>query len=522
MVRVSDTRRIEQGVTGSLAVVVYERMSGIVALLVFALLASLLKIRFVKELPLLYVSLLVSLAGILLLMLAWKKLPRGFLAGRECRRPWLRKLLDKLDAFHGIILDFVNHRVLSRKVFFWAMLLQFNVVLHYFLIGRALHLDRIPLLDYFFSIPIMLFVLSLPDFDQRDRRPRPFPGQAFHVLRLSGPVRHRLFAPGPGVQPAAGHRRRRDLHLPQKMKKKARAAFRRAAACCSPATRRSCARSRLKIQEISAKLQASKQDKSSILNDIYALELQTETAVIELNRVNLLMDDAQAQIAAKQKEEAALQAKIRYSQDNVRRILRVLYKMGELGYVKLFININSLDQLFRNYRLIVSLMDDKVMEIRAIRVGLAQLQKIKAELQAELDRLAGLKEQKAGKLARLKGLKQEKLDMIARINRQRDLNSRLLDELKIESENLTRILDQKTMASVADAVDLGPLRGKLAWPLGGTVISSFGKKKSAKFNTYTMNNGIEIKPERSDEIRAVGGGRGHFLRLFARATATCS
>jgi septal ring factor EnvC (AmiA/AmiB activator) len=262
----------------------------------------------------------------------------------------------------------------------------------------------------------------------------------------------------------------------------------------------------VKIQEVSAKLQASKLDKSSILNDIYGLELQAETAVIELNRTNLLMDDAQAQIAAKQKEEAALRARIRYSQDNVRRILRVLYKMGELGYVKLFININSLDQLFRNYRLIVSLMDDKVMEIRAIRVGLAQLQKIKAELQSELDRLAGLKEQKAGKLARLRGLKQEKLDMIARINQQRDLNSRLLDELKIESENLTRILDRKTMVSVADAVDLGPMRGKLAWPLGGTVISSFGKKKSAKFNTYTMNNGIEIKPDRSDEIHAVGAG----------------
>jgi uncharacterized protein (TIRG00374 family) len=162
VVRVSDTRHIEQGVTGSLAVVVYERMSGIVALLVFALLASLLKIGFVKELPLLYVSLLVSLLGILLLLLAWKKLPRGTLARLKCRPHWLRKMLDKLDAFHGIILDFVNHRALSRKVFFWALLLQFNVVLHYFLIGRALQLERIPLLDYFFSIPIMLFLLSFP------------------------------------------------------------------------------------------------------------------------------------------------------------------------------------------------------------------------------------------------------------------------------------------------------------------------------------------------------------------------
>ncbi|MCU0237081.1 MAG: flippase-like domain-containing protein [Acidobacteria bacterium] len=162
VVRVSDTRRMEAGVTGSLAVVVYERMSGIVALLAFALLASLLKISFIREMPLLYVSLLVSLGGIFLLLLAWKKIPPGFLAGLPCRRPWLRRLLDRLDAFHRIILDFIRQRALSRRVFFWALLLQFNVVLHYFLIGQALGLERIPLLDYFFAIPIMLFVLSFP------------------------------------------------------------------------------------------------------------------------------------------------------------------------------------------------------------------------------------------------------------------------------------------------------------------------------------------------------------------------
>ena len=162
VVRVSDTRRIDQGLTGSLAVIAYERMSGIVALLLFALLSSFLKIGFIRQMPMLYISLLVSIAGILLLVLAWKKLPRGWLAGRPCRHPWGRRILDKMDAFHGIILDFLSQRSLSRKVFFWAMMLQFNVVLHYFLIGQALRLYRIPLLDYFFSIPIMLFILSFP------------------------------------------------------------------------------------------------------------------------------------------------------------------------------------------------------------------------------------------------------------------------------------------------------------------------------------------------------------------------
>jgi uncharacterized protein (TIRG00374 family) len=162
VVRVRDTRHIEQGMTASLAIVVYERMSGIAALLILAMISSLVRIRFISELPLLYVSLLVGLAGILLLLLAWKKLPRGFLAAIRCQRPWLQKILRKLDMFHGIILDFLEHPRLSRKVFSWALLLQLNVVVHYFFIGQALKIDRIPFLDYFFSIPILVFILSFP------------------------------------------------------------------------------------------------------------------------------------------------------------------------------------------------------------------------------------------------------------------------------------------------------------------------------------------------------------------------
>ncbi len=250
------------------------------------------------------------------------------------------------------------------------------------------------------------------------------------------------------------------------------------------------------------------------MNDIYSLELQTESVVIELNKVSLLMADTRAQIARKQKEEEVLQARIRASQDTVRRILRVLYKMGELGYVKLFINIGDFDQLFRNYRLIVSLMDNRVTAIKEIRLGLEKLQKIKAELQVEFDRQAGLRDEQSRKLARLRGLKQEKLDLIAKINRQRDLNVRLLDELKNEGENLTRFLDQRPALTVIDPVDFKQMQGKLAWPLSGNIISSFGKKKSARFNTYTMNNGIEIKPGPADEIKAVGGGEIIFCDYF--------
>jgi septal ring factor EnvC (AmiA/AmiB activator) len=270
----------------------------------------------------------------------------------------------------------------------------------------------------------------------------------------------------------------------------------------------------LEIQKITAQLTAIKQEKTSILNDIYTLELEMDMAAIELNKLNLLLADTQEKIDLKQKEEGVLRGKVARSRENVRHILRVLYKMGELGYVKLFINIGNLNQLFRNYRLIVALMDDRVIEIKAIRQGIARLQKIKTELKIEFGRLSGLKIEKAAKLSRLNGLKQNKLAIISKINRQRDFNARLLEELKNEEANLTDFLNQKAGPLTADMVNFGSLRGKLTWPLRGNIISSFGEKKSSRFNTYTFNNGIEIKPLQSDVIKAVHGGEIIFCDYF--------
>ncbi len=268
------------------------------------------------------------------------------------------------------------------------------------------------------------------------------------------------------------------------------------------------------IQKIATRLAAIKQEKTSILNDIYTVELEMDGAGIELKKINLLLSDAQEKIDRKQREELVLQGKIAHSQENVKRILRVLYKMGELGYVKLFINIGNLDQLFRNYRLILALMDDRVNEIKAIRHGIAQLQRIKNELKTELDRLSALKNQKAAKVNRLAGLKQNKLAVIAKINRQRDVNARLLEELKNEERNLTDLLDQKADLTSGETVNFASRRGQLAWPLQGPIISSFGKKKSSRFDTYTINNGIKIQPLHSDEIRAVHGGEIIYCEYF--------
>ncbi|MFP4082437.1 MAG: lysylphosphatidylglycerol synthase transmembrane domain-containing protein [Candidatus Aminicenantes bacterium] len=160
VVRIWDGSRYSRSVLKSSAIVIVDRFTGIVVLLVFALAASLLRLDMASKIPVIWVALLLGILGLILTTIFF--LPAGRWAVEKIPDlKFLTKVKQKLLSFRETILIFRNRKVFLSKAFFWAFLLQVNVILHYYLIGKALHL-RIGLLDYFIFQPIVLFILAVP------------------------------------------------------------------------------------------------------------------------------------------------------------------------------------------------------------------------------------------------------------------------------------------------------------------------------------------------------------------------
>jgi len=51
------------------------------------------------------------------------------------------------------------------------------------------------------------------------------------------------------------------------------------------------------------------------------------------------------------------------------------------------------------------------------------------------------------------------------------------------------------------------VRGQLAWPTSGRVVSLFGRQKHPKFDTYVYRNGIQIAPSSDRTVHAVYAGK---------------
>jgi septal ring factor EnvC (AmiA/AmiB activator) len=260
------------------------------------------------------------------------------------------------------------------------------------------------------------------------------------------------------------------------------------------------------IQDIGTKLENLKKEEGSILNDIYRIELQYEKAVIENNKIKIQLRNTREKIRKKNSEKKKLEQEIQKSKKNLKKIIRILYKIGGNSYLKLFIRINTLDELFKNYRLFIALIDYKSEEINKIKRNIRQLNLVKKELETQYANIRRLQQLKEQKVRNIGGLKQSKLRLMRQINNDRQDYRQMLDELEVEAGRLNELIYGKKMKRRLGIIDLNRIKGKLRWPITGKVVSSFGKKRSTKFNTYIMNNGIKIEPGKSDNVTAVYAG----------------
>ncbi len=160
LVRIWDGSRFSQTLVKSSAIVLVERLTGIIVLFLFALAASLIRVDMAKEIPIIWISLLTGAIGLTCIISAILPLSDRLTACFP-NKGIFQKTRDKIFEFKKTVLAYKNEKSALLKAFFWAFLLQINVIVHFYLIGKALHLE-ISLVDYFIFIPVVLLIQLVP------------------------------------------------------------------------------------------------------------------------------------------------------------------------------------------------------------------------------------------------------------------------------------------------------------------------------------------------------------------------
>jgi len=160
IVRIWDGSRYSRSLVKSSAIVLVERLTGIIVLFVFALAMSLFRLDMAREIPVIRVAIILGLLGLAAIAAFFLPAAKRLLL-KLPERGWTARFKHKIIAFRDTILAYRAQKGPFLRATFWAFLLQLNVIVYYFLIGKALHLT-IAFTDYFIFIPLVLLIQAIP------------------------------------------------------------------------------------------------------------------------------------------------------------------------------------------------------------------------------------------------------------------------------------------------------------------------------------------------------------------------
>jgi uncharacterized protein (TIRG00374 family) len=166
--RAYDTAKQVGSKTESMTVVVVERLTGIFALGLFALFALLLGFSHFGHIPIIWSALGGVIVVFVLFLAAMnhrvaKTIKAIFEHPEMIKNSFLRKVQAKLKQIYDALAVYKRNTRVMFVAFLLALLLQVNVIVHYYFIAYALELP-VPLLYFFLIIPVVIVVLMVPIF----------------------------------------------------------------------------------------------------------------------------------------------------------------------------------------------------------------------------------------------------------------------------------------------------------------------------------------------------------------------
>tara|TARA_B100001750_G_C15314152_1_gene498833 strand:- start:26 stop:862 length:837 start_codon:yes stop_codon:yes gene_type:complete len=197
-----------------------------------------------------------------------------------------------------------------------------------------------------------------------------------------------------------------------------------------------------------------------------------------------------------------------------------MYKKGQLSNLEKILSSTSWRQaIYRTkYLKIISDLDQKTHN--TIRFLLIEIGKQKLNLETALRKKRRLKKDREVTLISLRSKKRKEQRELIKIRQSQKELKTYLTEKQAGVKQLEKIIaniqddiarverearirrQQQTLRSK----EFPKLKGQLAWPAEGRVITKFGRQWNPRLKTTTENPGVDIKGKPGSEIRTVLGG----------------
>lgn len=259
----------------------------------------------------------------------------------------------------------------------------------------------------------------------------------------------------------------------------------------------------LKAEETQTLLTLNRMDEEIYLTDLLIKQLEMRNNLLTLK------------IDTLSKEILSLETEIEKRRGVLKIRVRDIYKRGKINTFELIFTATSFADLSQRlkYMSVIAKQDkrlfDKVKNLQSVLT-----QRLK-DIKASSEQLALVKKEVEDEKTKLQNDIANKKTFLKQISSETQKQTNIENELKRSEESLQYLINklrvaQKKIDTKRDVKEgthyFEKNKGKVVWPAKGKIISAFGTVRHPKYQTKTLNNGIDIQVSIGDPIYAVYDG----------------
>jgi len=273
-----------------------------------------------------------------------------------------------------------------------------------------------------------------------------------------------------------------------------------------------------RIKDLQAKLDAEQKRKATLLSSLEQIGLTKQIIRAEISSQNVMLARTNGELAALRREIARLRERLEKERRAAETTLVTLYKHGRLDLLRFILQAKDIGSVLAESKRLTLLARQQERAVSAYLGTLDELQAGEARLEAKKAETSRIIKTMAERRADLEIEERKNRTLVREIERNKAAYEETLDDLRERARQLQaliqRLLSQEEPLPFT-VIPLDERQGRLPWPLGGRVITTFGPQRHPRFNTLTVNNGIEVVPGKDGKtVRAVHPGRVAYADYF--------
>jgi septal ring factor EnvC (AmiA/AmiB activator) len=251
------------------------------------------------------------------------------------------------------------------------------------------------------------------------------------------------------------------------------------------------------------------QQERSVLDTLTDSEAALTDAVAEWKRAEAARGAAEANLEHARREEAAAQARLQARLAELRPRLAARERLGRSGELQILLASRSLGELVKRRYLMDRILSRDMALLSEAKAALDDRERARSARQREAGRLAELAEEANDRRDQAKARREERETLLAALRSARVFHERAAAEAQVQAGKLAQFVATlpPPRAGGQGPGGFAAAKGRLPLPAHGPVTVGFGRVVNPKFNTVTVQNGLDIGAPAGSAVRAIAPGR---------------